>query len=126
MPLKISRHDFRLFRQNAFKARIVIGEPLYLGVGLLETLEDRAEPDRCPDELVAETEAIENFCAALANRDSAAWRLLEGDITAAVFPRQRILRFCCLCSRTGCQKCDRAEGGTKRHIAWNFHGNPRK
>ena len=125
MPLKIRRYDIRLLRQNAFEARIVIGEPLYLGIHLLKTFENRPEPHCRADDLVAETKAVKNFCAALADRNRAARCLLEGHVTTAIFQRQRILRFRCLCSQTACEKCNRTEGGAKRHLAENIHESPR-
>jgi hypothetical protein len=93
LPLKLHRHHVRLLGKYAFEARIVVCQALDLGVDLLVTLKDGADPEGGAGDLVRKAEQIEDLGAALADRDGARRRLVEGDLPSAILECQRIGRL---------------------------------
>src|SRR3546814_13592803 len=69
-----------LFRSchHALEAGVVVGQALDAVVQLLELRQDRIEPDRGADDLLAETERVEDLSGRLADGDRAVWGRLEG------------------------------------------------
>src|SRR3546814_11729993 len=57
---------------------VVVGQALDAVVQLLELRQDRIEPDRGADDLLAETERVEDLSGRLADGDRAVWGRLEG------------------------------------------------
>ncbi|PDT39670.1 hypothetical protein CO656_20920 [Sinorhizobium sp. FG01] len=93
MPLELRGHKIRLLGDDAFEARIVVGEPFDLGIHLLVALDDRPDPNGGADHPILEAEQVKDFGAALADRDGPFGRLLKRDLTAAIGEHQRIAGF---------------------------------
>ncbi len=111
LPLELDGDQIRLFREDAFETRIVVGKSFDFGIDLFVTLEDRTHPEGRTDDFVSETQSVEDFGAALTDRNRPGRGILDRDVATAI-PYLEWIR--CLgslhCGRQrGCEK-DRAEG----------------
>lgn len=101
LPLELRRDELRPLADNRLEARIIIGQPFDLGIGLLITFQNRTDPQRRADDPVGNAEQVKNLSRALANGYGAGGCLLESDLLTAAVDRQGIGGFGGICTDKG-------------------------
>ena len=82
------------FGQNAFKAGVIVGQPVDGGVGFVEFWQDRAEPDRRPLDPVLLAQKIQDLGRGLPDGHGGLGGAIKGQTVAAIIDGQRIGCFC--------------------------------